>query len=531
MYNLRPYQQEAVDAIWSNLDKHCVVSLPTGSGKSPIIAELVRMFLTYPGTHILILTHKRELIRQNMEHLDEHLPLGVDTGVYCAGLRSKELRQVTLASIQSLANAETLPPFEIILVDEAHLIPKSATGQYRKLFERLPEARIIGLTATPFRMNGGMLHEGKEKLFDALVYEAKTGDLIDQGYLSPIRSRATAEQANLSGVHTRGGEFIEDEMIAAMDQEKVNNAAVQDVLTHASDRKSILVFCAGIEHARHIESAFRIAGQTSIATVTEETTMFERDDATTRFKAKTLRILINVGVYTTGFNAPGVDCIVLLRATKSPGLYVQIVGRGLRKAEGKTNALLLDYGGNIERHGPIDMITAKSVKGGGVAPVKTCPECGTICFAGFAACPECGFIFPKNEDAKLKHGVQASDLDPVKPTVITEYEVNSVAYRKHIPKELTKTPSLRVLYQISMWQNISEWVCIEHTGYAKSKASAWFARRGVCPMPKTIDEALNIAYELPQPSHITVKRAGKYDEIIGYKWEKKQEKEVENLPF
>ena len=513
---LREYQNNCVEAIWRNLDKHSVASCPTGSGKTPIIAELIRRFLEYPGTHILLLTHKRELIRQNVATLEKHLPFGMDIGVYCAGLHQKELRQVTVASVQSIIRADNLPPFEIIIVDECHLIPHKDTGQYHDLFAFLPDARIIGLTATPYRMDGGLLHLGKERLFDALVYEAKTGDLIRQGWLSPIRARLTTDHADLSSVHIRMGDFKNDEMTAVMDHEAITNAAVKDVLTHASDRHSILVFCAGVEHAHHVQAAFRQVGQNSIATVTEETSMRERDEATEKFKNKQLRILVNVGVYTTGFDAPNVDCIVLLRATKSAGLYVQIVGRGLRKCEDKEDCLLLDYGEHVARFGPLDMITSKTgSKGEGQTPIKTCPECGTMQFAGRKTCEHCGFLFPKNEAEAPKHGTQASALDPIAATQIRVLEVRDVEYIRHQGHN-GKPDSMVVNYYVSIAERVQEWVCPLHSGYPMQKCQAWFARRGVTPMPRTVEAAIDAAKKAMWPAKISVRREGKYDTIVSY---------------
>lgn len=536
---LRDYQKACVDAIWANMDKHIVASLPTGSGKTPVIAELVRRCLEFPGTHILILTHKRELIRQNAKTLGEHLPISVDIGIYCAGLRSKEFRQVTVASVQSIIRADDLPKFEIIFVDEAHLVPKNETGQYHDLFAFLPDARIVGLTATPYRMDGGLLHEGKDRLFGTLVYEAKTGDLIKSGWLSPIRARAVASHADLAGVHLRGGEYKSDEMIAAMDHSEITNAAVRDVLAHAADRKSVLVFCAGVEHARHVEDTFRKAGIASIATVTQETSMRDRDDATARFRDGSLRMLLNVGVYTTGFDAPNVDCIVLLRATKSPGLYVQMLGRGLRKCDNKKDCLLLDYGGNIELHGPLDMITSKNTKKGDGEPVvKTCPECASIISAGYAACPECGFVFPKQEKEEPKHGIVASMLDPIAATIIRTLEVSDVDYCYHMGKD-GKPDSMRVDYYIGLWDIISEWVCPLHQGFPRQKAQEWFARRGIVPMPKTIEECIRAANSAVYPGTIMVRKNGKYNEVISVSnWKRPAIQERENeeiemgqLPF
>jgi DNA repair protein RadD len=385
-------------------------------------------------------------------------------------------------------------------------------------------------------MDGGLLHKGDEKLFDALVYEAKTGVLIQAGWLSPIRARAVSEHADLESVHIRMGDFKNDEMIAAMDHSEITEAAVKDVLDHAADRKSILVFAAGVEHAKHIEQAFRRVGQTSITTVTQETSMYDRDEATKTFKAKTLRILVNVGVYTTGFDAPNVDCIVLLRATKSPGLYVQMLGRGLRKTEGKTDCLLLDYGNNIETHGPLDMITADSKpKGEGEPVVKTCPGCATIVSAGFKACPHCGFIFPREERDAPKHGTRASDRDPVSAAVIRTLDIRDVDYARHQGHN-GKPDSMVVSYYTNIYERVREWVCVEHEGFARQKAAMWFARRGILVPPKTVDEAIDAAQRALWPAKITVRKDGKYDTILSYSdWkepEPVEEKETSSeVPF
>ena len=524
MIVLRDYQTACVAAIWSNMDKHIVACLPTGAGKTPCVAELIRRILEYhPDTHILLLTHKRELIRQNAKHLGEHLPMHIEIGIFCAGLRSKELKRVTIASVQSIVNAKFLPPFEIIIVDEVHLVPKKDSGQYRKVFSRFPDARIIGVTATPYRMDGGLLHKGEDRLFKDLVYEAKTGDLIEQGWLSPIKAKQTSVEADLNGVHTQRGEFKTDEMIAAMDHDEITKAAVSDVVNLASDRKSILVFCAGVEQAGKVLNEFVRCGIGSVSIVTQKTGMHDRDERTEAFKAGALRVLVNVGCFTTGFDAPNVDCIVLLRATQSPGLYVQMIGRGLRKSEGKEFCRLLDYGGNIERHGPIDYITAhRATSGTGPAPVKTCPQCGEIICAGFKDCPECGFVFPKNDAKKQEHGTEASDRDPVKGTVITDHAVISVKYSIHSKEG--KPDSMRVTYQVGLFKDVSEWICVEHGGFAQSKAQSWFARRGVFPMPRTAEDAVDAAMGCPVPGRISVKD-GKFPEIIRYDFSVKPERD------
>lgn len=513
---LRDYQLECVDALWENLNRHVLASLPTGSGKSHVIGEICRRVVQHHG-RILVVAPSKELVAQNASKIVDAIPT-IPVGIYCAGLRQKDIRHITVASIQSIYRvASQLDPFDVILPDECHLVPHGDEGMYHKLFQAMPDAKVGGLTATPYRLKGGLLHKGAERLFDDLVYEAKTSDLIAKGFLSRVRARATTDHADLSNVHIRAGEFKSDEMDHAFSDDAVlTKAAVADVIAYASSRKSIMTFCCSVEHCHKVAQAYRDVGIDSVAVVTGETPAGERDRIIRQFRQKIIRVLVNCNVLTTGFDAPNVDCIVLLRATTSPGLYVQMVGRGLRKADGKEDCLLLDYGENIERHGPLDMITAEAhTPGEGEDVVKTCPECSHKIAAGFRICPECGFVFPAPEESGPKHGVQASTKDPITGSKIDKHEVFEVRYRKHVKPD--KPPSLRVDYRIGMFDWISEWVCLEHDGWARGKARRWLERRGMIDVPDTVDDVLQHCGGLIAPKTITVK-AGKYPEVLTYEF-------------
>jgi DNA repair protein RadD len=516
---LRDYQQAAVDATIAYLcehkEKHPVVSLPTGAGKSHVIAALVAWAMSHADTAVLIVTHTKELVEQDAVKIREALP-AIPVGIYCAGLRQKKVAPVTVASIQSIfRKVGQMLPFDLIIVDEAHRIPHGDDGMYRAMFAAQPQARIIGLTATPYRLNGGMLHEGDDALFDDLIFEGSTAELIDRGYLCRVRARATPAHADLRNVHMRGGEFIQHEMTKAFDQEQLTKKAVEDVLTNAKGRHSIMVFGCSIEHCRHIESAFKSHGEPSVATITNETFPGDRARIINQFKAGIIRVLVNCNVLTTGFDSPNVDCIVLLRATQSPGLYVQIVGRGLRTHDSKDDCILLDYGMNVERHGPLDTITAeRATSGEGPAPTKTCPQCAHIILAGFRTCPECGYVFPPNNEDNPPHDTKAGTVDPISAAVIEEFPVSDVTYDRWNGKN--GKLSLRVGYRVGLFRWVYEWVCPEHTGFAQEKAARWFARRGMVPMPRTVESALEHKDTLLKPVAIAVKRAGKYPEVISY---------------
>ena len=525
---LRDYQTKAIHAIWDNLDRHVAASLPTGSGKSHIIAELCRKALQeYPGTRVLVLAHVKELLEQNAEKIRLHWP-GAPVGIYCAGLRSRQVDFITVASIQSVhKHGALLGSFDLIIVDEAHRIPHGSEGIYHRLFHSQPEAKIVGLTATPYRLGGGLIHQGDDALFDALVCEILTGDLVAQGHLSPIRSRPGSEQADLDGVHTRAGEFVTDEMNAAFDQDHLTTAVVQDILKHAAGRTSIMVFCCSVDHCHHVAGALRTAGEASVRVVTGETPSWERAETIAAFKAKSCRVLVNCDVLTTGFDAPNTDCIVLLRATKSPGLYVQIIGRGLRKADGKTDCLLLDYGSNVERHGPIDSVTAERVeKDEEPPPQKLCPNCGDYVPRTATICPHCKYEFTKvAEPRAFNHALEATTADPLRPTV-ERLQVVDVRYARH--RKYGKPDSMRVSYIVAppdadspllralRGRQISEWVCFEHPGFARARAADWAWQRGVTPAPKSVTDALHCSFATP--SFITVRQAGKYPEVIHHEF-------------
>jgi len=511
---LRPYQLEAVEAIWANMVDHVYASLPTGSGKSHVLAEICRRALEFEGTRIVVLCPSKELIEQNAEKIKAVLPW-TDVAIYCAGLREKRIGTVTVASVQSLYNIkDIMPDIDLFVVDEAHLVPHDEVGRYRGIFAAKWDARVIGLTATPYRMRGGLLHQGEDALFVRLVHECKTSDLIDQGYLSPVRAREGKGKADTSNLHIRAGEFMSSEMTAAFDRNDLTSAAVADIMVNAFDRDSIMVFCCSIAHCEHVAAAFRSKGEHSVRVLTGQTNHHDRREMISDFKSKRIRVLVNCQVLTTGFDAPNVDCIALLRATASPGLYVQIVGRGLRVAPGKKDCLLLDYGENVARHGPLDLITAERIeKGEGAAPTKTCPDCESIIFAGFTVCPHCGHIFQVEQQEFPALTTKASARDPIKGVLVESYEVSDVDYYRH--QKPGKPPSLRVEYRVGIGRYIKEWVCVEHEGYARQKASAWFARRGV-PMPSTVDCALAVSTQLVKPKSIKVKNDGKYNEVISY---------------
>ena len=370
----------------------------------------------WPDQRILVVTHVRELIAQNHAELIG-LWRDAPAGICSAGLGRRDLgARILFAGIQSIhRRAYDVQQCDLVLIDEAHLIPAASNTMYRRFLDTLarinPQLKVIGFTATPYRTGSGMLHEGKGALFTDIAYEVSVRQLIDDGFLCPLVSKAAETRLDVSGVGSRGGEFIPGQLQAAVDLPEITQAAIDEVVRLGSDRRSWLAFCAGVEHATHVAEAIRARGFTA-ATIFGDTPKPERDRIIAAFKRGEIRALASMGVLTTGFNAPGVDLIAMLRPTKSTGLYVQMAGRGTRLAPGKADCLVLDFAGNVARHGPIDAVKPKKPGAGeGDAPVKVCPDCQSILATAVRVCPDCGHAFPPPKVAGRGGGLDAGDPD------------------------------------------------------------------------------------------------------------------------
>jgi DNA repair protein RadD len=525
---LRLYQQEAIAALYDYLQSkpgNPVVCAPTGSGKSLMIAQVIKDAVQLWQGRVLVVAHVKELLVQDSQALQDLAP-DIPFGIYSAGLGSKDVHApVVIAGIQSAyRNAEELGHFNLVLVDEVHRVPDSGDGQYRTLLEDLkkinPEIRMIGFSATPYRTGTGPIC-GADKLFTEVCYDIGIKELIVNGYLCRLMSKTTrSAKVDTSQLHMRAGEFIAEEVEALMngDDEKVALACIE-IGEKTEDRKSVLIFCCGVDHAKKVAQMLQdVTGDTNIGTVFAETSDEDRDRAVEQFKSGTMKYLVNVGVYTTGFDAKNCDAVVLLRPTASEVLYVQMVGRGFRISPGKDNCLILDFGGNVQRHGPVDMIQPrkKGTGSSGPPPTKECPACQSIIAPGFKVCPDCGFEFPVKE---VKHEVKAGDADVVSQDDY-KLEIEEVQYALHKKKgEDNPTPTMRVEYHfVSGLSWVSEWICFEHFGFARDKAGMWWRGRSNEPIPPTVEAALRIIEEkgIKEPKAITYKPEGKYKRIIAY---------------
>lgn len=519
---LRDYQAEAIEATyqWFNQGRgNPLIVAPTGAGKSVILAEFIRRALTdYPGTRVVCATHIKELIAQNFQAL---LRLWHDApaGIYSAGLNRRQTgRQISFVGIQSVAKrAAEFGYIDLLIVDEAHLIPRNGTTQYQKFIAGLREAnpalKVVGLTATPFRLDSGRLDAGDGAIFDGIAYDIPITMLVERGYLAPLISKSPSFVFDVSGLHTRNGDWIESEMVERFGTDEVTREAVKEILQLGADRKSWLLFCISVDHALTVREELRRQG-VAAETVTGDTPPQDRARILNDFKAGRIRAITNVNVLTTGFDAPATDLLAFLRPTQSLGLYMQMAGRAMRTAPGKANGLVLDYAGNVLRHGPVDAVNvsdAGSKRGKkegevGEVPAKACPNCGNILAIATMECAECGHIFPPPEP---KIDERASTAAIMNMTAEDDWRpVQDFDARLHDPRD-GRPVSMRVEYLVD-GRAIADWVCFEHGGFARQKAVQWWhANAGTTP-PNTVREALDRRGEIRVPGEAVVRKEGKY---------------------
>ena len=536
-FALRDYQKDAVDAAWKFLREkrgNPLIVVPTGGGKSLIIAELVQRVTKFPDARVLILQHRKELIQQNFEKISSMIPISISVGICSASLGQKQLHaQVTIAGIQSIyTKGGRLPHVDLVLIDEAHLLPPEGTGMYQTLLKSLteknPECRVVGLTATPFRTTSGSLTDDAG-LFSDIAYDIPLSLLIEREFLTPIVSKRGVSTPETSQIKKRGHEFISAEAEKVFDCDLVTKAAIKEITGLARDRKSILVFASGVKHAEHFAEALRKSG-IHAESVTGETLF--RDQHLNNFRRTILRVLVSVDILTTGFDAPNIDCIVVLRPTGSPGLFVQMVGRGLRLSAGKRNCLLLDFAGNLERHGPIDgiKIVKKSVKNSDgtfseksvveIAPAKVCPDCQEAMGARAETCKCCGYVFP----IKVKHETSASDSPVMKgEKELRDHDISSMECLRHEKHESFDSFKINY-YEPNKFKPVaSDYLCFGHSGYAKQKAHEKWKQLSTDPQTSPPSSVANAIFragmgELKTVDRIRIKREGSFWSVIGMRF-------------
>lgn len=547
----RYYQQDAVDGCWDYLasgrGRAPLLVEPTGSGKALIISMLAQQANEFdPSVRILIITDSRELVKQNYL---EFIGLWPDApaGIYSAGLNRRDMHsRIIFGGIQSIyRRGYEIQRCDILIIDESHMIPFASDAMYQQFIGDLrainPNLVIIGMTATPFRGNGIPLYGEDDCLFDGVAHETTVTELIAEGYLCAPRTwRRGAGQGLIDskGIGSRAGEFITQQVEdRALDPETIR-AQVDQICEAGESRSAWKIFGVSTAHCEALHEAFAargLVGDVLFGHTDTERGKGSRDQIIRQFDSGELRYLISNMTLTKGFNVKRIDLVVLCYLTKSVVKYVQTIGRGTRPlyaagmaldtaeerlaaiaAGPKPCCLVLDFGNNITRCGPFDDPFLKDNRGaGGDAPFKTCPECECTCATATRHCPECGFEYPPPEP---KISI-VPDAKSIMSTDIVEPEwlaVNEASYAVHT--KLGSPDSMKMTYRVGLSVQ-REWICFSHTGYARAKAEGWWLRRAPAPVPRTTAEALTRTHEIAVPSHVQVRRVGKYDEITAFKFE------------
>lgn len=543
MFIPRDYQEECVKAIWNYFQTKSgnpLVAMPTGTGKSVVIADFLRtVYSVYSSQRIMVLTHVKELIQQNYEKLLTLWPMA-PAGIYSSGLNRRDTaHRIIFAGIASVAKrAREFGRIDLVLVDECHLISPVEETMYNTFFAILhsinPSLKIVGFTATPWRLGIGKI-EGAGLFTDTcfdITHLAAFNRLIDEGYLLPLVPRSPKMLLDVDGVHMRGGEFIAGELQAAVDRDEVTEAAIKEMIEHGYDRSSWLMFCSGVQHAINTAQMLTHMGVECEA-VHSKMADSERDRILRNFKSGKLKAVANNNVLTTGFDHPSLDLIGMLRPTASPVLWVQMLGRGTRPVyapgfdlttvqgrlesianSAKKNCLVLDFAGNTRRLGPVNdpVIPRKKGEKGGDAPVKLCEICNTWNHASARTCFYCGAEF--RFAIKIEHHASTDAL--IKPTnfpIVEVFKIDHATYE--IYQKSGKPPMMKTTYYSGL-RKFNEFACFEHDGFALRKAKEWWRLRTLLAVPKTTHDAMCQTDMLKVATHLRVHLNKQYPEILAH---------------
>lgn len=520
-FTLRPYQLDGLSKLWNYFKSHkgnpCI-AWPTGTGKSAVPAVFIKDVMSiWPNQRFLMITHVKELIAQNAEVLKYIWP-DAPLGIHSAGLKQRDYAMpIVFGGIQSMIkNPSLFGHRDIVFIDECHLISTDETSQYLTFLATMklinPNLKVIGMSATPFRMGMGYITDGG--LFTDIAHDI-TGmtafnKLIEDGYIAPLIPRRTKTELDISNVGIAKGDYIQKQLQEAVDTKELNYKIVKEIIEAGRDRKSWLLFASGIEHAEHISSLINSFGINCAAVHSKQKSDFN-DDAITAFKRNDLKAIVNYGKLTTGFNHPDIDLIGMIRATMSVPLWIQMLGRGTRPAEGKENCLVLDFARNTPRLGPINdpIIPRKKSEKEGEVPIKICEACGVYNHTRAKFCCSCGAEFQFKIKITSKPGTD--ELIKSDRPIIEIFNVDKALYSKH---SKAGSPSMiKVSYFCNM-QMFKEYICLEHSGLAAKRARDWWRQVHKTPPPLTTDDALSKIAELRCPRRIRIWINKKWPEVL-----------------
>lgn len=345
-YQLRPYQFDLLDRIdkaWFSGSRSILAQLPTGGGKTIIFSTVVHQAIQN-GLKCLILAHREELIKQAADKIE--IVTNEPVGIIKAGYPTNYDRDIQVASVQSLnRRLNHCPQFDLIIVDEAH---HSTANSYRTILNRFPAAKVLGVTATPIRLDG----KGFRGIFDELICGVTVSELIESGSLSQYKYFATETSMSVEGVGKRQGDFKAEDVARANPVAGLAGDVVKSYGDYLEGKQAV-IFCINVEHSIAIAEHFKVAGIVAHH-LDGNTPSGERADAMTHFRDKRIQVLTNCALFDEGLDIPSLDGVILARPTQSLSRFLQMVGRALRPCEGKDRAIIIDLAGNYERLGMPD---------------------------------------------------------------------------------------------------------------------------------------------------------------------------------
>lgn len=501
-----------------------------------------KVLTQWPSERMILLTHVKELIEQNYRALLKVWP-SAPVGIFSAGLDRKEAyAPLVLGGIASVKNnIQAIGARSVLFIDEAHLLSPNEASMYQTVIAELQsinpyKMRVVGLSATPFRMGQGMITDGG--LFTDIVYDITGVDafnkLIDDRYLSLLIPKQTHNVIDVSDVREMASDYNQKDLCQTIIKQNITQRALAEAYDIARHRKSWIVFGAGIENCEKITDILCTMG-VGATCVHSKMSDEQRDTRIQAFKNGYFQAIVSNNILTTGFDHPQVDCIVDLRPTVSVVLHVQKYGRGTRPyfhpsynyeqlhhlhhridaiaMGGKENCIVLDFAGNTMRLGPINdpRIPRKKGKGTGEVPVKLCDSCGAYNHISARFCVDCGdmFIFK----TKLKPSAETADIIRASEPTVKILPVTQCFPMLH--SKPGKTPKLKLQYW-SGFQMVNHWLDFEGIGFSKHKAHDWFRQMKGDDFPLTVTEALARFKECRVPTHIKVDTSGKYPEIVEF---------------
>ena len=526
---LRDYQQQAIFKIVEfitnveNFGINACLEAPTGAGKTILIAEIIRHFHSqYPQARFVICAHTKELIEQNFEKFcNYYQDASFQAGIYSAGLKRRDSQApILFAGIQSVAKkAFEIGERHFLIIDEAHHIPKSGDGQYRKFIDEMKKANphliILGLTATPYRTKQGMVCGSSKDgyILNKIVHKIPIKGLIDKGYLSRPVNVSTELQIDTSGVKKQNGDFKNSELQERAFQDGLIDSQVKEIIELTATRKAIIIFTVSKEHCEEVHAQLQFANQKA-GYVHSGLDVQTRNEVINDFKNGKTKFLVNVSILTEGFDCPQIDCVVMLKPTESAGLYYQCIGRGIRNAPGKDDCLVLDYGENVKRHGPIDKIQVKKkAELPGKAPFKTCPKCQAEVKIQLRYCDQCFYYFqPADFEEKELALDSNSSIISGEPK---KHKITKVRYFRHKGKN-GKNDTLRIEYYNGVMAPIAkDWVCLDHENSSTAfKIARTFMAKLTYRDINSVTEALEVQDLLKPPIEILLDDSEKFPKII-----------------